>query len=114
MSNAVAVPGYPRPRLHQPWRLVVAFGELVVAAVAVWGAILCWSEVTTLVTVRLNDGTELVSRHIAGNWIGIAIGLVAVAGILVVDAVRHTLLGVRARGRRRHRSRQGGQDAATD
>ncbi|PXY37783.1 hypothetical protein [Prauserella flavalba] len=113
MSDVVwpAVPGYSTERLHQPWRLFVAACEVVVAAVAVWVAFLAWDNSLTTVTVRLDDGTELVSRVYAGNWIALAIGLGGLAGILVVDAIRQVLLGVRARRRRYRKSRDNGQVA---
>ncbi|PXY32025.1 hypothetical protein [Prauserella muralis] len=104
-----AVPGYSSERLHQPWRLFVALAELVVAGVAVWGAFLSWDSAFTEIVVRLDDGTELVSRHVAGNWVGAAIGLGGLAGLLVVDAVRQASLGARTRRRRRRASRENGR-----
>ncbi|MBK1784187.1 hypothetical protein [Prauserella cavernicola] len=104
MSDVVwpAVPGYSNERLNQPWRLVVAAVELLVAAAGVWIAFLVWDASLTFVTVRLDDGTELVSRVYSGNWVALAIALGGIAGILVVDAIRQTLLGFRT-GRRRYR-----------
>lgn len=101
--------GQPNARLHQPWRLAVAAVELLVAGLAVWGGVLSWGAAIRTVTVRLDDGTELVSRVYAGDRIGIAVGLAAVGGVLVLDAVRQLMLGVRARRRRYRTSRQEGR-----
>lgn len=104
-----AVPGYSSERLHQPWRLLVALAELVVAGLALWGAFASWDAAFTDIVVRLDDGTELVSQHVAGNWIGTAVGLGGLAGLLVVDAVREVSLGLGTRRRRRRTSRDNGR-----
>ncbi len=93
--------------LHQPWRLAVAAVELVFAVAAGWAATWCWGAAVTTVTVRADDGAELVSHVYEGSWIGLAFVSVAVAGLLVVDGARQVVLGVRTRRRRRRRvSRQ--------
>jgi hypothetical protein len=86
-------------RLHEPWRLAVAAVELLLAAGAMWTAFACWGSALGTVTVHLPDGTDLVSRTYAGNWVAGAVGLATLAGLLVVDAVREFSLGIRARGR---------------
>ncbi|PRX45560.1 hypothetical protein B0I33_109223 [Prauserella shujinwangii] len=90
-------------RLHQPWRVAVAAGEVLLAAVALWGAFVCWDASVTTVTMRLDDGTELVSRRLAGHLVTVAIALGTLAGIAVLDALRQLLLGLRVRRRRRRK-----------
>jgi hypothetical protein len=90
-------------QLHQPWRLVVAAVELVLAVTAGWAARRCWSAAVTTVTVRANDGAELVSHVYGGNWIGLAFLSAAVTGLLLVDCARQVVLGARTRRRRRRR-----------
>lgn len=100
-SELPPVAKHARERLHQPWRVWIALGELVAAGGAIWGAFALWGMAITTMTMRLDDGTELVSREYAGNWIALALVLGAVAGLLVIDAVRQVLLGTRTRRRRR-------------
>lgn len=91
----------PDPRLNQPWRFGVAVGEAVLAAVAVVAAVLLWRHgVRTMVTPLGNGQPPLVSTVFYGDWMAIAIGLVTVAAVLVLDAVRETILAVRTRTRR--------------
>lgn len=94
-------------RLHQPLRLVVAVVELLLAAVAGWAATRCWDLAVAPLTVRSDDGATLVSRVYEGNWVGLAFLLAAVAGVLLVDAARQSVLGVRTRRRRRRRASRG-------
>lgn len=101
-SELPAVPEYATERLHQPWRLWVALGELAAAGLALWGAFALWGRAVTTMTVRLDDGSELVSRELSGNWIALAILLGAVAGVFVIDAIRQVALGTHAR-RKKHR-----------
>ncbi|EHR48841.1 hypothetical protein SacmaDRAFT_0540 [Saccharomonospora marina XMU15] len=86
-------------RLHEPKRLLVAVAELVGAGLAVWGALACWSAAIGTLTVRLDDGTVLVSRTYEGNLVGLAVTLTTVAALLVVDAARQSVLGLRPRRR---------------
>lgn len=102
-----AEPPPPSERLHQPWRALVALVELGLAGLAFWTATLCWSNVVIPVVLRLADGTELTSTRYEGDWAAGAIGLGALACLLLVDAVRQLLLAVRTRRRpsRKHRKR---------
>ena len=93
-------------KLHQPWRALVALAEVVLAAVAVWGAFQLWDEGVKTLTVNLSDGTVLTSTRNVGSWTAGAIGLGVVAAILLVDAVREVLLAVRARHRRRRKNEE--------
>lgn len=91
----------PPARLEQPWRFAVAAGELVLAAVAVVVGILLWGKgITTMVTPLGGGRPPLVSTIFYGNWMAAGIGLVAVAALLVLDAIREVILAARARGRR--------------
>lgn len=87
-------------RLHQPWRGFIAFGEVVLAAVAVVVGVLCWHRgVTTMVTPLGPGQPPLVSTIFYADWMAAAVGLVLVAALLVLDALRQTLLAVRTRHR---------------
>jgi hypothetical protein len=89
-----------RARLNQPWRGFVALGEVLLAAVAAVVAVLCWHRgVTTMVTPLGAGQPPLVSTIFYADWMAGAIGLVLVAALLVLDAVRQTLLAVRTRRR---------------
>lgn len=97
----------PGERLHEPRRLLVVLAELVGAGLAVWGAFACWAAALGTVTVRLDDGTVLVSRTYEGNLVGLAVTLTTIAALLAVDAARQSVLGVRTRrGSRRNRARR--------
>jgi hypothetical protein len=88
------------PGLNQPWRGILAAGEVVLAVVAVVFGIVCWHKgVTTMVTPLGNGAPPLVSTIFLGNWMAGAIGLVTVAAFLVLDALRQVMLAVRTRRR---------------
>ncbi len=95
---------HAQDRLHQPFRLVVAAAELVLAVVSGWAVTWCWGNAVGTMTIRANDGAELVSRVYEGDWIGLAFACAAVAALLTVDAARQAVLGVRTRRWRRRRS----------
>ena len=100
MTAATATP--PAPALNQPWRGWLALGEVVLAAVAVLVGIWCWHRgITPIVTPTGNGTPPLVSIVFYGNWMSAAIGLCAVAALLVLDALREVALAVRTRRRRR-------------
>ncbi|OLT48813.1 hypothetical protein BJF85_11670 [Saccharomonospora sp. CUA-673] len=86
--------------MHQPWRVVVAAVELVVAAVAVWVAFPVWNAGIREVTVEAADGTALTSQVYDGNWISFAVALGALALVLVIDAIRQLMLGIAAKGKK--------------
>lgn len=98
-TETVAAPSGP-VRLNQPWRAVVAVVELIVAAVAVVIGIACWQRgVTTMISPLGNGQPPLRSTIFYGNWMAGGVGLVTVAAILVLDAIRQLLLAVRTRRR---------------
>lgn len=85
-------------RLNQPWRAFVALAELIVAAAAVIGGIALWRHgVTTMITPLGNGAPPLRSTIFYGNWMAEAIGLVTVAAVLVLDAIREVVLALRTR-----------------
>jgi hypothetical protein len=87
-------------RLHQPWRGLVAFGEVVLAVAAVLVGVLCWHRgVTTMVTPLGPGQPPLVSTIFYGSWMAGGIGLVTVAAFLALDACRQAVLAVRTRRR---------------
>ncbi|HWD05359.1 MAG TPA: hypothetical protein VG674_23205 [Amycolatopsis sp.] len=94
-------PGEPgkSARLNQPWRAFVALGEVIAAALALWGAFALWHAGVVTVVIPAGDGAQLASTRLFGGHIAGALGLGAVVAVLVVDAVRQLLLAVRARHR---------------
>ncbi len=89
-----------RPRLNQPYRAFVAIGELLLATAAVIVAVLCWHRgIATMITPLGNGRPPLVSTMFHGSWQSGAIGLVLVAGLLLLDALRQVLLATRTRQR---------------
>lgn len=103
-EDVVAPPPTEPGRLHRPRRAWIALAELILAGGAVWLAFYCWPRGIHTITTVLNDGTELESTRYYGNWLGAAIALGTVAGVLVLDALRQIVLAVRIRPRRRHRA----------
>ncbi|GAA4541539.1 hypothetical protein [Amycolatopsis samaneae] len=89
----------PAARLNKPWRAVVALVEVLLAALAVWGAFACWDAGVMTVSTTAGDGAVLVSQRYFGGPLAGAIGLGTLAALLLVDAVRQLLLAVRARHR---------------
>ncbi|MFI5605832.1 hypothetical protein [Amycolatopsis sp. NPDC051903] len=92
-----------KARLNQPWRALVALGEVVVAALALWVAFALWHAGVVTVVTTAGDGAQLTSQRYFGGHLAGALGLGTVTAVLVVDAVRQLLLAVRARHRTRKR-----------
>lgn len=92
-----------QPRLHQPWRALVALAELVLAVLLVLGA--CWAWQRGLVPITLPNakpgGPPYELTRYAGPWLGLATLLALCALLAVVDAIRQVMLAARTRGRRR-------------
>ncbi len=88
--------------LNQPWRAFLAIGEVVLAAVAVVVGIWCWHRGIVPIVTPTGAGTPpLVSVVFYGDWMSSAIGLCALAALLLLDALRQTVLAMRTRRRRR-------------
>ncbi|MBO0840878.1 MAG: hypothetical protein J2O49_08670 [Sciscionella sp.] len=86
--------------LNRPMRAAVAGGELILAAVAVYFAFVCWRHGFARIVV--SDGPpQVITNRYLGNWIGFAIVLVIVAGLALIDAARQLVLAVRAPQRRK-------------
>ncbi|WP_143532688.1 hypothetical protein [Saccharothrix sp. ALI-22-I] len=88
------------PTLHQPKRALIAAGEVVLVVLLVPVAVWCWNRGVLHYSYPVPDQPPLESTRFKGNWIGASVGLVTVAGVLLLDAVRQTLLAVRTRGRK--------------
>jgi hypothetical protein len=99
-DEVVAPPPTEPARLHRPGRAIVALAELVVAGLAVWGAFWAWPQAFATISEPITEGVVLDSQRVYGNWIAAAVGFGTLAALLVVDAVRQSLLAVRARPRR--------------
>lgn len=89
-----------RSRLHQPWRVAVAALELLLAAGAVWLAFVLWADGVTVIPATDLNGAPVELSHYHGDVIALAVGVGLIAVLLVVDAVRQLLLGLRARPRK--------------
>ncbi|MFI9007096.1 hypothetical protein ACIGNX_07700 [Actinosynnema sp. NPDC053489] len=87
------------PALHQPKRAFVAIGEVVLIALLVPAAVWCWNRGVVHYSFPVPDHAPLESTRFKGNWIGASVGLVTLAGVLLLDALRQTALAVRTRGR---------------
>ncbi|GAB3009132.1 hypothetical protein LWP59_02155 [Amycolatopsis acidiphila] len=92
-----------QPKLHRPWRALVALAEIILAAVAVWLAFPLWAMGLKTLTVNLTDGVVLTSTRYIGSWMAAAIGLGLLAALLLVDAIRELLLAVHAKHRAKPR-----------
>lgn len=88
------------PSLHQPQRALIAIGEVVLIALLVAAAVWCWHRGVLRYSYPVPDRPPLESTRFKGNWIGASVGLVTIAGVLLLDALRQTLLAVRTRGRK--------------
>jgi hypothetical protein len=100
-EELVAPPPTEPGRLNNPWRALVALGELVFAGVALWFAFDLWPRGVAKIVTTLSDGLVLESTRWVGSWMAGAIGLGAVAALLVLDAIRQVSLAVRTRPKRR-------------
>ncbi|KZB81899.1 hypothetical protein [Amycolatopsis regifaucium] len=89
----------PAARLHKPLRALVGVAELILAALAVWGAFACWKAGVVPVLISYGETTTLESQRYFGGPLAGAIGLGVLAAILVVDAIRQFLLAMKTRHR---------------
>ncbi|WP_309118008.1 hypothetical protein [Saccharothrix sp.] len=88
------------PGLHQPKRAIVAGVEVAAAVALAFAVAWCWDRGVLRYSYPVADGAPLESTRYLGNWIGAAIGLATLGGVLLLDAGRQLLLAVRARGRK--------------
>lgn len=99
-EELVVPPPTDQGPLHQPWRLIVALVELLVAAVAVYFSFDVWPRGIAKIHTNLPGGVVLESSRWVGSWMSLAILLSTVAALLVLDALRQVVLAVRARPKR--------------
>jgi hypothetical protein len=87
-------------RLNQPVRAAVAAAEVLLAAALVLVAVWAWGNATIPVPLPPPDNPAIpqATSSTDGRWIAGAVGSVVAAGLLVLDAVRQTLLAVRTGG----------------
>ncbi|OLR91164.1 hypothetical protein [Actinokineospora bangkokensis] len=89
---------WPEPETapHQPWRGVVAGVEALVVVglgvVAWW----LWDRGTPL-SSPVEGRPDLLFHGFDGPWVAGAVGAAALAGLVLVDAVRQAVLAVRTR-----------------
>lgn len=100
-EELVAPPPTEPGRLNNPWRALIALGELLLAGVALWFAFDLWPRGVAKIVTTLSDGLVLESTRWIGSWMAAAIGLGTVAALLVLDAIRQIALAVRTRPKRR-------------
>ena len=84
-------------RLHQPWRGWVALAEVVVASLLVVLAVWAWERGSVRIVLPAPNGATDTVTRLLGNWLASAIAAAAVAGFLVLDAIRQTVLAWRVR-----------------
>lgn len=99
-EELVVPPTTEQEPLHQPWRGLVALGELIAAAVALWFAFDVWPRGVAKIVEHYPNGITLESTRWIGSWMALAILLGTVAALLVLDAVRQAVLALRARPKR--------------
>ena len=99
-AEAPQVPNIEPRGLNQPWRGLVALGEVVAATLVLWAAFWCWSKADHTITLVLGNGSKIELTRSYGHWMAAAIGLGTVSGVLVLDALRQTVLAIRARPKR--------------
>ena len=96
-----------RARLNQPRRALVAVAEVVVCVGLVGLAFWLWPKgIATISTVLDQNRPPYVSHRYYGNWMSLAIFSGTVAAILLVDALRQSVLAARARPRAKGRRRK--------
>lgn len=91
-----ADPRLPAP-IHQPARGLVAFAEVALAVALCFAAAWAWSRASIPYELPTSQNPAMprtVDRW-SGPWVAAAFGLVALAGALVLDAVRQLVLAIR-------------------
>ncbi|WP_460960807.1 hypothetical protein [Parasphingorhabdus pacifica] len=85
------------PRLHQPWRVAVAAGEVVLALLLVVGAWQAWGMGVVPFGVPAPNGATGELNRSTGSWLAASIGAATCAGLCVLDAGRQLVLAWRVR-----------------
>ncbi len=88
------------PRLHQPKRALIAVVEVVLVVLLGFAAHWCWQRGVQYFSYPIEGRAPLVATRYHGNWIGGSIVLVTIAGVLLLDVIRQTVLAVRTRDRK--------------
>ncbi|MEU5691480.1 hypothetical protein [Actinosynnema sp. NPDC020468] len=88
------------PSLHQPRRTLIAAGEVVGAVLLAFAVVWCWDRGVVHLSYPVADHAPLESTRYHGNWIGAAVAIATVGGVLLLDAVRQAVLGLRTRDRK--------------
>jgi len=99
-APALAAEPAPAPKLHQPKRALAAVVEVLLVVLLGFAAHWCWQHGIQRFAYPLDGRPPLVATRYHGNWIAGSIALVTVAGVLLLDAVRQTVLAVRTRDRK--------------
>jgi len=106
-------PRRPEARLNEPMRALVAAGEFVLAVALGFAVVWAWRRGSVPYELPASDNPavpDTVQRW-SGPWIGAAFALAAVAGLLVLDAVRQLMLAVAGGW---HTAERGGDGADED
>jgi hypothetical protein len=99
-APALAAEPAPAPKLHQPKRALIALVEVVLVVLLGFAAHWCWQHGIQRFAYPLEGRPPLVATRYHGNWIAGSIALATVAGGLLLDAIRQTVLAVRTRDRK--------------
>jgi hypothetical protein len=78
---------------------LVAIGELLLATAAVIVGVQLWHHGIATMITPISGRPPLVSTVFHGNWQSFAIGLVTIAALLVLDAIRQATLAIGTRQR---------------
>ncbi len=68
---------------------------MLLAVLLVLAAVWCWRQGIVRYEFPFDGAAPLVATRYFGNWLATAIGLVTVAAVLVLDALRQLLLALR-------------------
>ena len=90
------------PQLNQPLRAVVAVAEVLLFVGLMLVTVWAWGNATVQVPLPPSDNPAIppVASSTDGRWMAAAVGMALLGGLLLLDAVRQTLLAVRTGGRR--------------
>jgi len=73
-------------------RMIAVAVEVVVAILFLVAAVLCWSNgVQTTEFASVGDIPGFTATYYAGPWLVLAVGSVAITGLVVLDAISRTL-----------------------